>query len=140
MKKETQPINDDAFEMAFATCQLDPQLFTHKAHIRLAWIHLRKYGLQEAENNICKQIKKFDQTFGDGTKFNMTVTIAAVKAVYHFMQKSKADHFEDFIQEHSRLVTSFKGLIDQHYGFDIFASKSAKISYLEPDRLPFTHT
>ncbi len=125
------------FETQLENCTFKPELFSHEAHIRLAWIHVTKYGVEQASINLCKQIKIFDITFDDGTKYNKTITIACVKAVNHFVQKSKSVVFKDFILEFPRLITNFKELLNQHYSFDIYHSKLAKEEFLEPDLLPF---
>ena len=58
-------LNDDAFEAAFQNASLDPALFSHKAHLRLAWIHITQ----------------------DGTNYNETVTVAAVFNDEHVRQR-----------------------------------------------------
>ena len=128
---------DKQFEQQFESCELDPTLFNHEAHLRLAWIHINKYGMDNALSNIQSQIKNFVKYVGAEDKYNTTLTVAAIKAVYHFMVKSESDNFDDFIREFPRLKNSFRELIDAHYGFDIFNSEQAKSEFLEPDLLPF---
>lgn len=130
-------LSDLEFERQFKNCTFNPKLFSHEAHIRLAWIYVNNYGVEAASENLCQQIKLFDATFDDGTKYNKTITVACVKTVNHFSQKSKATNFKDFILEFPRLKTNFKDLLDAHYGFDIYYSKEAKKYYLAPDLLPF---
>ena len=130
-------LEDSEFEKQFENCTLDSELFTHEAHIRLAWIHLRKYGEQQAILNICGQLISYTASVGANDKFNKTVTVAAIKAVHHFMQKSKADTFYDFIQEFPRLIYNFRELLAFHYQVDIYNSPQAKQEYLEPDLSPF---
>ncbi|HHC78969.1 MAG TPA: hypothetical protein ENK46_03740 [Flavobacteriia bacterium] len=131
-------LTNQQFEEKFKNCTLSPVLFTHEAHLRLAYIHIKKYGLAKAIKNLCHQISTFDKTFGDGTKFNKTVTIAATKVVYHFINKSKSVDFRGMIEEFPRLKSNFLGLIKSHYTLDIFNDKKAKRVYLEPDLLPFS--
>jgi len=130
-------LTDKEFEVKFKECSMDPHLFNHEAHIRLAWIHIKKYGPNKAIENICTQIKRFDSTHGDGTKFHTTLSIASLKIVYHFFLKSKSDTFYGFIEEFPKLKTGFKELITSHYGINVFASEEAKKVYLEPDLIPF---
>lgn len=129
--------NDHQFEDLFERYQLKPGLFTHEAHIRLAYIHINKYGLAQAEKNMCDQIQGFAKSLGGGDKYNETVTVAAVKTVDHFMKKSKSSSVKDFINEFPRLITQFKGLLEQHYGFNVFSDPKAKKEYIEPDLQPF---
>lgn len=126
-------LSDTEFEDQFRQMTLDPALFTHEAHLRLAWIHIEKYGVDEAIENICDQIKKFDATHGDGTKFHVTMTVAAVKVVHHFFQKSRATSFQVFQKEFPRLTSHFKELLDQHYSQKRMFHRNAQEQYLEPD-------
>lgn len=135
--KDHWQFTDDEFEKQFETFQLKPGMFSHEAHLRLAYIHIAKYGAKQAELNMCYQIKGFAESLGGGDKFNKTVTIAAVKAMDHFMKKSTSDNFRDFIKEFPRLLTNFRDLLSQHYGFNVFSDKRAKKEYIEPDLLPF---
>lgn len=131
-------LTDKEFESQFLNCTLDSSLFNHEAHIRLAWIHISNYGVDQAILNVDEQLIKFVASLGAEDKYNKTVTVAAVKAVYHFIQKSKSNNFKDFIDEFPRLKTNFKELLSQHYSIDIFNSENAKASFLEPNLLPFT--
>jgi hypothetical protein len=130
-------ITDTEFEMQFADCSFNPALFSHEAHLRLAWIHIDKYGVENAIENICSQLVAFVSALGAYDKYNKTLTIAAIRAVYHFKLRSKSDNFQDFIIEFPRLKHNFRQLIECHYSTDIFKSVQAKQEYLEPELLPF---
>lgn len=136
MESHTQ-LSDIDFEVQFANCQLAPSLFNHEAHLRLAWIHIKKYGVEKALNNIQQQLLQFVSHLGAKDKYNTTLTVAAIKAVDHFITKSKSDRFNEFILEFPQLKTKFKELMASHYSIDIFNSPKAKNSYLAPDLLPF---
>ncbi len=130
-------LTDSEFANRFADGTLEPKWFTHLGHLRLAWILLRRHGLPRAEALICRQIQDFDQMHGDGTKFNYTVTVAAMRAVHHFMQRSLAVDFPTFIAEFPALRSNLKGLLATHYSVDIFSDSRAKHRWLEPDLSPF---
>ena len=131
-------LSNTEFENQFQSMTLDPILFTHEAHLRLAWIHINKYGLEMAIENITIQIRNYVEKLGVKDKYNLTLTIAAIKTVNHFYNKSESDHFNNFIKEFPRLKHSFRELLGCHYGIDIFNSDLAKNKYLEPDLLPFS--
>jgi hypothetical protein len=130
-------LSDAEFEVQFSDCTLDPALFTHEAHLRLAWIHIKQYGIDQAIGKVNAQLLRFVTHVGASDKFNKTVTIAALHAVHHFIKRSATDNFQDFIQEFPRLKTDFKALMRAHYAVDIFKSNKAKVDYLQPDLLPF---
>ncbi len=130
-------LSDIEFEEQFESCTLEPTFFTHEAHMRLAWIHIKKYGGPAACENICNQIKRFDIVHDKGEKYNKTVTIAAVKIVQHFMSKSEVATFPEFIELYPRLTKNFMQLVRSHYGTDIFSDPVAKTTYIQPNLLPF---
>ncbi|AWX44857.1 hypothetical protein HME9304_01862 [Flagellimonas maritima] len=130
-------MTDLNFMYQFEKGTYPPSLFTHEAHLRLAWVHITKYGVNTAITNVTQQIKQFTVIHNAADKYNHTLTIAAIRAVYHFMIKSKSDNFQDFIKEFPRLKFNFKELMACHYGFDIYRSPMAKVKYLQPDLLPF---
>ena len=130
-------LNDNQFEQLFSSGSLDPALFNHAARLRLAWIHINKYGIEKAIDNICAQLQDYVQSLGVKDKYNITVTIAAIRAVYHFMLKSDTKDFQNFITENQRLEFNFKELLSCHYTTDIFQSENARQRYLKPELLPF---
>lgn len=137
MKQKTHhSLTDEQLIVAFENMTLKPSLFSHEAHLRLAWIHIIKDGKEMAISEMKRQIKQYAESLNVPDKYNETITVAAVESVYHFMQKSLASNFDDFIQEFPRLKNNFKEILAQHYGINVFSDK-AKLSYIPPDLLPF---
>ena len=130
-------LSDDEFAGQFEEKTLNPAIFTHEAHLRLAWILIRKYGLKHATEKICEQILAFVIPLGAEEKFNTTLTVASMNMVHHFMQKTETDNFLDFIQAFPALKYDFKRLVSQHYSFDILNDERTRKEYIEPDLLDF---
>ena len=128
---------DDELEELFRSKKLKPAYFSHEAHLRLAYLHIERYGEEKAIVNITHQIRKYAENLGAYDKYNHTVTIAAVKAVGYFMSKSDAANFKELIAQFPRLKENFKELLFEHYSQDIFNLESARKEFLEPDLLPF---
>lgn len=130
-------LTDSEFERQFKACLIKPECFSHEAHLRLAYIQIRKYGIEAALMNVQNQLYNYVNAIGAGDKYNKTVTIAAVRAVHHFMMKCKTNSFIEFVEAFPQLKYNFKYLMFCHYKTDIFKSKRAKISFIEPELLPF---
>jgi hypothetical protein len=130
-------LSDDQFEAQFQTLTFEPTHFSHEAHLRLAWIHIRKYGVDKAAENIAEQILAFANSLDENAIYNKTLTIAAVRSVNHFYLKSLSDNFRDFILEFPQLKERFKQLISSHYSIDIFNLRAAKSEFIQPDLIPF---
>lgn len=135
--KSHRELSDELFEIHFREGNFSPELFTHEAHLRLSWIHIRKYGLQQAEVNVVTQLRDFVQKVGAADKFHLTLTIAALQVMHHFIKKAPKTTFTDLLERHPVLVNDFKSLIEAHYSKEILASSDAKNQYLMPDLLNF---
>lgn len=136
IKDHTQ-YSDQEYETIFASFKLKPGMFSHEAHLRLAYIHIKKYGAAQAEINMCEQIKGFAESLKVYDKFNKTVTIASIKTMDHFMQKSQTHSFSQLMEEFPQLLADFKGILGKHYSYNVFADKGAKKEFVAPDLLPF---
>lgn len=130
-------LTDEVFLSQFKRNELDPELFDHEAHLRLAYLYIQRFGLHTAISEVCKQIKAFTENVGEPERYNETVTTAAVRAVDHFMNRAGSKDFKSFIKEFPKLKDNLKELLAQHYGIDIYNSEIAKSSFLEPDLLAF---
>ena len=125
--------NDTTFEKQFEDCSFPPKLFTHEAHLRLAWIHINKYGLEKAIEHLCSQIKRYDQFHDKGIKFHTTITVAAAKILNQYMQNTRILSFHELIKAHPELVTDFMGLINQHYSTELLNSNKTRDHFIPPD-------
>lgn len=130
-------LTESEFIFQFENCSLDPSTFDHEAHLRLAWIQIEKFGLEQAIINIQTQLLNFVKHVGAQEKYHQTLTIAAIEIVNQFKTKQSSETFEEFISEFPKLKSNFKQLIEHHYSFDIFNSVEAKNEYLKPDLLSF---
>lgn len=137
MTEKHHLLTNDEFEEKFESCKLPACYFTHEAHLRLAYIHIGKYGVKQAIKNMSGQIINFDNKYGDGTKFNKRLTIASAKIVQHFMEKSKAVDFKGMLLEFPVLRDNFCDLLRTHYKLDFF-KKEKEEDYLEPTLLAYS--
>ena len=130
-------LSDEEFTQQFSNKTLSPEIFTHEAHLRLAWIMIQNHGVKVGAEIICEQILAFVKPLGAEEKFNKTLTVASMKMVNHFMEKTETDTFQDFIQAFPTLKYGFKQLVDQHYSFDILKDERTRKEYIEPDLIGF---
>ncbi len=130
-------LTDEALIAALQEGSLKPELFSHEAHLRWGWLLLKMNNLDTAVEMAREQLKNYVSNLGLETKYNETVTTAAMLAIHHFRTRFPGPSFTEFIKKAPRLKTSFKSLMNTHYSEDIFSSPYAKRQFLEPDLLPF---
>lgn len=131
--KNHNELSDLEFEKEFFECTMSEDVFSHEAHIRLAWIYIHKYGSKKAVEKVNDDLKRYTRALGAESIYNVTVTTAGVKIVDHLLKKTSGTSFDAFVKEFPDLLFDFKGLITKHYSIDVFKSMRAKGSYLEPD-------
>lgn len=108
MSERHRLLPDEAFVRAFTACTLEPGLFSHEAHLRLAWILITRHGLMKASEMLCRLLKEYDRVYGDGTKFDSDLTLAAARTVDRFQKRSRSASFTDFLKDNPCLLEKFR--------------------------------
>ena len=57
-------MSDDEFLAAFESCALPRELWTHVAHIRIAWLYLTRFAFDEAAERVCRGIRQYNESVG----------------------------------------------------------------------------
>ncbi|MEZ4688082.1 MAG: hypothetical protein R3B47_19090 [Bacteroidia bacterium] len=107
-------LTDEAFVAAFAACSLPEALFNHEAHLRLAWIHIRNQGLEQATATVCTQITNYVKHLGAEDIYNEPLTVAAVHIVHQFQEQATELDFLPFMERFPQLKTNFRELINAY--------------------------
>lgn len=107
-------LQDSEFEKGFEAITLNPSLFTHEAHVRLAWCHLKKYGKEKAIENITVQLMRFTRNTNAEAKYNEAVTITSIEVIDRLMEKSATNAFDDFIAMYPRLLSDFRNVLKEY--------------------------
>jgi hypothetical protein len=136
-KEKHYRFSDEVYEQKFRECKFPPLYFSHEAHLRLAYIHLNKYGLEQSIENMCTQIYDFAIKYGATMKFNATVTYASLQIMSQYMNKGVSQNFPDLMLEFPHLLQNFKAEIQKHYSWDVFRSPEAKAKIHQPDLKAF---
>ncbi len=99
-------MTDDEFVAAIEACTLPHKDFTHRNHVRLAWLYLRRYEAPEADRRICDTILRYATSLGAATKFREDVTLTWMRRVETAMGEASAPDFEAFIAARPELISS----------------------------------
>lgn len=130
-------LSDHEFVYVFKTQTLNPKIFTHEAHIRLAWIYLNSYTIEQAIEQFSNELLELVTLHNATDKFNKTLTVAAFNIINNFKVNSNTVDFRTFIKAYPELVLDFRSLVKKHYTKDVFNCPKAKKSFVEPDLILF---
>lgn len=129
-------LDDQAFLARFEQRDLTAEDFDHRGHLRMAWLHLRRFGREEATIRLCNGIHELATRLGAPEKFNHTLTEALVRIMARRMRKNPCRRFRAFLDANSDLVADARGLLARYYSDDVLYSARARKGWVEPDRAP----
>ena len=126
-------MTDGEFLEAFDDGTLPRDDFTHGAHVRLAWICLRRLGFEEGSRRVVAGIRAFAALHGATGLYHETVTRAWL-ALIAAADTAEAASFDAFLAAHPGLFV--RGVLERHYDPRTLASEEARARFMAPDREP----
>lgn len=129
-------LDDNTFLARFEQRTLGAEHFDHQGHLRIGWIHLRRYGLEVAVARVCDGIRELASHFGAPEKFNHTLTEAILRIMAQRMASATHQGFSGFLAANADLVTDARALLARYYSDEVLQSGPARRGWMEPDRAP----
>lgn len=123
-------MHDREFVEAFEACTLPPDLFPHRAHVRLAWLYLREQPLLDTLTRYSQGIRRYAGSLGASAKYHETITWAYLFLIHERMQRADHPTFEDFATANPDL---FGPLLERYYAPETLASELARTTFVLPD-------
>jgi hypothetical protein len=137
------PMNDEAFLEAFERCTLPFDQWHHSAHIKVAYLYLRRYPLEEAMERVRAGIKAYNAANNvpelPDRGYHETMTHAWVRLVHVILcEYGPEDCSAAFFEQHPEL--SQKKILRLFYTRERFMSARATAEFVEPDLAPLPHS
>ena len=137
-------MNDDEFLAGFEACTLDRSVWTHEAHVRMAWLYLGHYSLTEATQRAQSGIRKLNTVFtaaqpakpssnGQDPQggYHDTITVAFVRLIAARFRDGES--FETFRDRNPDLFDRTLTALHRHYTKDCLNSAEARNTFIEPN-------
>ena len=136
MLKHDLSLSDREFRAAFEAGAYAPADFSHRAHVRLAYVYLAESDADLALERFRAALIGFLSHHGiPATKYHETLTRAWLLGVHHFMHRTpEAGSADDFIARNPPLLDS--RIMLTHYSADLLFSPQARAEFLEPNLDP----
>ena len=127
--------DDEAFLAAFETCTLDPALFDHRGHLRLALLHLQAQSLGATATTLPGQIQRYATHLGAPEKFHATLTHALLELVQERLTlMPPGTPWEAVLAAHPDLERDALALVHERHSPAQLATAEARQRALPPDR------
>ncbi|MBS1788151.1 MAG: hypothetical protein JST85_10535 [Acidobacteria bacterium] len=126
--------NEELIER-FENLTLQPELFHHREHVRLAWVYLDKYPTLTALSRFCEGLKRFAASVGKPDRYHETITWAYLLLIRERMANPKeAKSWETFAEANGDLLTWDPNILKKYYREETLQSDLAKRVFLFPDK------
>ena len=135
-------MTDDEFLASFESCALPYEQWTHRAHVKVAYLYLRRHPFDQALALIRSGIRRFNASKnvpeGPTSGYNETTTcafahlVAAVMSAYG--TELPTTSAEQFCETHPQLLTS--RALRLFYSPQRRMDPRAKTEFVEPDLAP----
>ena len=128
--------SDLEFRAAFEAGAFAPADFSHRAHVRLAYVYLAESDVGLALERMRAALLTFLCHHDiPASKYHATLTRAWILAVDHFMHHAPAaSSADDFIDRNPVLLDS--RIMLTHYSADLLFSDEARAQFVEPNLDP----
>jgi len=133
----TTALSDSAFLQQFEALSLPPEQFDHRGHLRLGWICLESYGLDEAIGRVCEGINAYATHLGAADKFHHTLTAALLRIMAQRMAAQPQTDWQDFVVANPDLLADALAVVHCHYSPERLQSDIARQRFVTPDLKPF---
>ena len=122
---------DEQFLEAFEAGQIANQDFHHRDHLRLAWIQIRRLGVERAADAVANGIRRFAAHHGHGNRYHETMTRFWVRVVGMAIELHPALAFDELLAMEPHLLD--KNLPLRHWSRERMGSDEARQQWVEPD-------
>ena len=137
MSSDQRPVvtaADEAFVAAFHAHQLSNEGFHHRDHLRLAWVQIRRLGLEQAAEVVTNGIRRFASHHGSAERYNDTMTRFWLRVVAIGIRRHPEVTFDELLAAEPHLLD--KNLPFKHWSRERMNRDDAKQRWIEPDLRP----
>jgi hypothetical protein len=123
---------------AFSTATLPEAEWTHRAHLRVAWLFLKRHPIDDAHVLLRVGIIRLNAFHGlvetTSRGYHETLTRAWLALVASYMSRVEAPSSEKFLDAVGHELG--KDAVSAHYTKERITSVRARALFVEPDRAP----
>jgi hypothetical protein len=130
-------MTDAEFLNAFEQCALPEESWTHRAHVRMAWLYLGKGTRGEVLPIVREGIQRYNGTLNKTLAYHETITQAYLILIDDRMRHHQGcTSFEEFCVANPDLLDGLAALL-VHYRRETLFSQAARQAFVEPDLAPW---
>jgi hypothetical protein len=120
----------------FEQCRWPYERWTHRAHLDVAVVSLRRHPFAEAKQLVSQNIRKYNRACGDPQGYHETITVFFLRTISRFLKDVDAEgSIVEIVEELSRRCDM--ACLRESYSPERLWSPEARGTWIEPDLKPF---
>jgi len=131
-------LDDESLYRAFTSTTLPANEWTHRAHLRVAWLFLERHDVDEAHLLFRVALIRLNGFHGlvetAARGYHETLTRAWLLLVASLRAQDRGETSGAFVDTHQERLT--KNALLRHYSRDLLGSLRARTVWVEPDVSP----
>jgi hypothetical protein len=131
-----ESMNERELLSAFESSSVAPEMFGHRAHVRVAWAYLQELSAVEALAKVSEGLKRLTRAFGKEGIYHETITVAFVFLISERLERSgRGRPWEEFEAQNSDLFDRERPILERYYKPETLRSDLARRIFVLPDRI-----
>jgi hypothetical protein len=129
-------VSDEEFIAKFEDCTLAPDLFDHRAHVRLAWLYLRRACVLAALARFSESLRRYARAQGADAIYHETITCAYIFLINERDERAgRAQTWDEFAAANPDLLDWRESVLKNLYRDETLRSDLARRVFVLPDNL-----
>ena len=128
-------MTDEELLKAFEAATLTHKQFSHRAHVRVAWLYVRDNPLAHASDKFVRHLKALNKVHGVSANYHETVTWFMLLLIADRQSKKPVAHFGEFEADNADLMKDARGLLAKYYEEETLWGDHARRCFTLPDKL-----
>lgn len=133
--REGRMLSDEELWNQFLDARLSREDWTHRAHVRIGFLHVSKHPFAESLELIRTRIQQLNEAHGTPETpdrgYHETITYAFLRLIAYAAQHESHINSDAFCESHPELLD--RRVLLHYYSRDRIMSMQAKSAFVEPD-------
>lgn len=127
-------LSDERLVAQFEDGTLPVDAFSHRAHVRTAWIYVQRHGMPDAIAAFSRALRHFAVVKGKPGLYHETITWAYLLLIAERVATTPGQTWDEFARDNSDLLAWKPSVLDRYYTEATLWSDHARAHFVMPDR------
>ena len=129
-------MDDHELLCTFLAHRVDPAVFSHRDHVRVAWLLIERFPLENALQRFEAGARDLATRAGVPEKYHVTITRALMQIIAADQARGAGQSCAEYCASNPPVLQDALSVLLRHYSKDRIFSDAARTTWCEPDLVP----